>query len=102
MEIIIASEQEKQTAEEKPSLLILQLKLRKLLYVRPFDINAIESAGIKLCDAVIDNNDQQTASLQSKVDRYEKALREIEQSCDGTNPTHYTIWSIAYNALNKQ
>jgi hypothetical protein len=39
--------------EEEESLLDLQYNLRKLLFVRPYDIQAIESAAIKLCDEIV-------------------------------------------------
>lgn len=30
-----------------------------------------------------------------------KALEEIEKCCDNQNPTHETIWRIAYNAVKE-
>jgi hypothetical protein len=42
--------------KKEPDLHQLQYNLRQLLYVRPFDINLIESAAIKLCDAVLEIN----------------------------------------------
>lgn len=36
-------------------LLDLQNNLRKLLYVRPYDLPAIEAAALRLCDAVVDS-----------------------------------------------
>jgi hypothetical protein len=38
------------------NILDIQYSLRKLLYVRPYDLPAIEEAGLKLCDAVVDIN----------------------------------------------
>lgn len=35
-------------------LLQLQSELKDTLFVRPYDIEAIESAAIKLCDAIIE------------------------------------------------
>ncbi len=43
-----------ETKEANP--MILQQELRDLLFVRPFDIIAIESAACRLCDYVFDVN----------------------------------------------
>lgn len=39
-------------------LLNIQYNLRKLLYVRPYDLPAIEASALKLCDAVVDYSEQ--------------------------------------------
>ena len=45
---------------------------------------------------------QQTAELQQEVERLTKALQQIIETTDGSNPTHYQIWSIAIEDLNHQ
>jgi len=42
----------------------------------------------------------QNASLQSRVERYEKALIEIKNNCDGNDPDVEVFWHIAHKALN--
>ena len=49
------------------ALLEFQLKLRNLLFVRPFDISAIESAAVNLCDAVIDPQQPETVLSDGQV-----------------------------------
>lgn len=55
-EEIKGTEQTGENTIEKQAIDLLQLQyeLRQLLFVRPFDIHAIESAAIKLCDAILD------------------------------------------------
>jgi hypothetical protein len=47
----------------KKDLLTLQCELRDLLFVRPYDIHAIEKAAVALCDAVVDKYEEENGIL---------------------------------------
>lgn len=49
-------------------LLDLQNNLRNLLYVRPYDLPAIEAAALKLCDAVVDSNMDENLDKNDSLD----------------------------------
>ena len=47
----------------------------------------------------LENAEKQTAELQQEVEMLTKALQQIIETTDGSNPTHFQIWSIAKKAL---
>lgn len=57
-------------------ILSLQLSLRNKIYVRPYDLPAIESAAIKLCDAVV----------ESKMSPSEKPTVDYENEAEKLYP----------------
>lgn len=49
----------------------------------------------------IEQRESQLSAIQERNNIAENALSGIANSCDNENPTHETLWRIAYDAIEK-